>query len=70
LTEQQPKQERILNTKLDYNDSIMVDWTLFIAIFQQKIRHFRDNNLSSRNQSGSRPVPAAKFNAAGARPTL
>jgi len=24
MTEQQPKQERIINTKIDYNDSIML----------------------------------------------
>jgi len=29
LTEQQPKQEDISNTKIDYNNCIMVDWILF-----------------------------------------
>jgi len=34
-----------------------------------KIRHFGARALSSRNQPVSQPVSAAKFNAAGARPT-
>jgi len=36
VTEQQPTQEGIFDTKIDYNNSIMVDWTLFIAIFEQQ----------------------------------
>jgi len=36
MTEQQPNQERILNTKIDYNNSTMVYWTLFIAMFKKK----------------------------------
>jgi len=36
MTAQQLKQERILNTKVDYNNRITVDWTLFIAIFEQQ----------------------------------
>jgi len=34
------------------------------------IRQFGAQALSSRNQLVSQPVSAAKFNAAGARPTL
>jgi len=33
VTEQQPKQEGISNTKIDYSNSIMVDWMLFVAVF-------------------------------------
>jgi len=70
LTAQQPKQKHILNTKIDYNNSIMVDWMLILPSLNSKMRDFGDHTLSSHNQSVSQPVSAAKFNAAGARPTL
>jgi len=43
---------------------------LLLPSLNSKIRHFGDHNLSSRNQSVSQPASAAKFSAAGARPTL
>jgi len=36
LTEQQPKQKGILNTKIDYNNTTMVHSLLFIANFEQQ----------------------------------
>ena len=34
LTEQQRRQKCILNTKINYNNIIMVDWMLFITVFE------------------------------------
>jgi len=70
LTAQQSKQKRILNTKINYNSGIMVDWGFLLPFLDDNIRHFGAYALSSRNQSVSQPVSAAKFNAAGAQPTL
>jgi len=73
LTEQQPKQQCILYTKIDYNNSTMLHRMFLLPSSKDNIRHFGDHSLSSRNQSVSQPVfimNTAKFNAAGARPTL
>jgi len=36
MTEQQPRQKRILNTKIDCNNSIMVDWMLLTAVIKRQ----------------------------------
>jgi len=37
VTEQQPTQEGIFDTKIDYNNSIMVDWTLYCHLRAAKL---------------------------------